>query len=92
MSITLPPRAEALLQKKMVEGGYDTPGQVIEEALQLLEERDWVRQRRLEELRKEIAVGLEQLDRGEYVIFDEDEVRRLNAEGRERLTARTQKQ
>ena len=88
MSLTLPPRLESLVRQKVEDGLYESPGQVMEEALLLLDERDRLRQRRLEELRQDIAIGLEQLERGEYVILDEEEVRRMNAEGRQRLEAR----
>jgi len=45
---------------------------VVREALRLLEERDQLRTIRLETLRKEIMVGIEQSDRGE--VFDGEEV------------------
>jgi antitoxin ParD1/3/4 len=38
---------------------------VVREALRLLEERDQLRELKLEELRKFVAVGIEQADRGE---------------------------
>jgi antitoxin ParD1/3/4 len=58
---------------------------VVEEALRLLEERDRDRQARLEELRHQIALGLEQLDRGNSRPFDEEAVKRVIARGRQRL-------
>jgi antitoxin ParD1/3/4 len=67
MPLTLTPQLEALVRQKVDAGLYHSPGQVLEEALRLLDERDASRQQRLEELRREIAVGLEQLDRGEGV-------------------------
>ena len=50
-----------------------------------------MRKSRLEELRKEIAIGIEQLDRGEYTEYDEntlgDHFEEIKAEGRRRLAA-----
>lgn len=55
--------------RSLVQGGrYASEGDVIEEALRLLEERD--EQAKLDELRREIAVGVEQADRGELAPFD----------------------
>jgi antitoxin ParD1/3/4 len=45
---------------------------VVREALRLLEERDQLRELKLEELRKFVAVGIEQADRGEVAPLDMD--------------------
>jgi antitoxin ParD1/3/4 len=55
--------------RSLVQGGrYSSEDDVIEEALRLLEERD--EQAKLTELRGEIAIGIEQADRGELAPFD----------------------
>ncbi|MGV3723205.1 MAG: ribbon-helix-helix domain-containing protein [Actinomycetota bacterium] len=64
MTVTLPPELEALVDRKVAEGSYDSGLQVIQTALQLLEARD---QAKLEQLRADVAVGLAQLDRGEAI-------------------------
>ena len=48
-------------------GHYQTQSEVLREGLRLLKEREEVKQLRLAELRKEIAVGSEQADRGQFV-------------------------
>jgi antitoxin ParD1/3/4 len=48
-------------------GYYQTQSEVLREGLRLLKEREEVKQIRLAELRKEIAVGIEQADRGKFV-------------------------
>ena len=48
-------------------GYYQTQSEVLREGLRLLKEREEVKQMRMAELRKEIAVGGEQADRGEFV-------------------------
>ena len=48
-------------------GYYQTQSEVLREGLRLLKEREEVKQMRLAELRKEIAVGAEQADRGQFV-------------------------
>lgn len=65
MNISLSPELEAYVRRKMAGGGYVSASEVVREALRLLEEQDMFRAMKLEELRKEIAIGVEQLDRGE---------------------------
>ncbi len=79
MAITLPAELEARLKQKVEDGLYSSMEQVIEEALRALDERDRQRQERLAELRREIALGLEQLDRGGAKLFDEEAVERIIA-------------
>jgi antitoxin ParD1/3/4 len=67
MSIPLTPEIEQIIQEKVQSGRYLSASEVVREALRLLEERDRLHQLRLEELRKEIAVGIEQADRGELL-------------------------
>ena len=65
MHVILPPELEKLVTAKVQSGRYTSTGEVIHEALRLLEERDRLRDMRLQELRDKIAEGLAQLDRGE---------------------------
>lgn len=48
-------------------GHYQTQSEVLREGLRLLKEREEVKQLRLAELRKEVASGGEQADRGQFV-------------------------
>jgi len=48
-------------------GYYQTQSEILREGLRLLKEREDLKQLRLAELRKEIAVGAGQADRGEFV-------------------------
>ena len=67
MNVSLTPELEELINQKVDSGLYHSASEVIREALRLLKEQDELRQFRLEQLRKEIASGLEQLDRGEGI-------------------------
>ena len=67
MTIQLSPELEALVQQKVTDGSYPSMEQVMVEALRALDERDQQRQAQLEELRREVALGLQQLDQGQYV-------------------------
>ena len=74
MSFSLPPHLEALVRAQVESGRYESFRQVVEEALQLLQERDEIEALRRERLRREIATGLYQADNRQLV--DRDEVYR----------------
>ena len=73
MSVDLALDLESLVREKVESGLYRSPDDVLREALRLLEDRDRLRAIRLEELRKEIAIGIDQADRGESAPFDAKE-------------------
>jgi len=75
MNISLTPELEALVHEKVKSGLYHSASEVIRQALRLLEEREQLRQIRLNDLRKEIAIGLEQIERGEVVPFDAEAIK-----------------
>jgi antitoxin ParD1/3/4 len=64
MSVILNSRIEALVLKRVEAGRYSTPDEVIEEALQALDERE-----QLVRLREAIAVGDAELARGEGIPY-----------------------
>jgi antitoxin ParD1/3/4 len=72
MNVSLTPELEKFVQQKVKTGRYLSASEVILEALRLLKERDIQRQMRLEKLRLEVTVGIEQSNRGET--FDGEEV------------------
>jgi antitoxin ParD1/3/4 len=67
MNVSLTPELEQLIRKKVEGGLYLSASEVVREALRLLEERDRVNAMKLDELRKEIQIGIDQADRGELV-------------------------
>ena len=79
MNISLNPHFEELIKAKVDSGLYNSVSEVVREALRLLEERDQLRSIRLEELRREIQLGLSS---GESTILDIEELKAL---GRQRL-------
>lgn len=83
MNISLTPELDKLIAAKVASGRYQSASEVVREGLRLLEERDMVRQARLEEVRRQVAVGLGQARRGELVdgeqVFEELERRQTCA-------------
>ena len=52
----------------LLQGGqYQSQSEVLREGLRLLKEREEIKQLRLDVLRKEIALGIEQADQGQFV-------------------------
>jgi antitoxin ParD1/3/4 len=63
MNVTLPPELEAMVRERIDSGRYHDVGEVVREALRQLAERE----RRLDELHAALAIGEEQIARGEVV-------------------------
>ncbi len=65
MSISLTPELEEFIQSQVESGKYASTEEVIIAGIKLLEERENIYQGRFEELKREIIIGVEQLERGE---------------------------
>jgi antitoxin ParD1/3/4 len=78
MNVSLTPELERFVTQKVESGLYATGSAVICEALRLLQERE----RSIEELRKQIGLGIEQADRGEVAPLD---MEAILAKSREQL-------
>jgi antitoxin ParD1/3/4 len=59
MNVSLTKELEELVNEKVKTGRYLSASEVVREALRLLEERDRIREMRLEELRKDVRKGLD---------------------------------
>src|SRR5438094_399031 len=76
MNVSLTPELERLVTAKVRTGLYGSASEVVREALRLLKERDRVQSARIEQLRREIDIGLEQLGGGRTVQFDPADLKR----------------
>ena len=65
MNVNLTPELEALVQRKVKSGRYNSASEVVREALRLLEQRDEVRQLQMQALRKTVDEGQSAFERGE---------------------------
>lgn len=82
MNVSLTQEWEQLVNEKVANGLYPSASEVVREGLRLLKERDEMQALRLQELRRDISIGLEQTQRGEVAPLDVEEIK---AEGRRRL-------
>ena len=85
MNISLNPHLEEWVKGKVESGFYNSASEVMREALRLLEERDQLRELRVEELKREIQKGI---DSGEATPLD---IEAIKARGRQRLAAQQEK-
>jgi antitoxin ParD1/3/4 len=84
MNISLNPHFEELVKGKVESGLYNSVSEVMREALRLLEERDQLRDLRLDALRLDIQTGM---DNGEATPLD---IEGIKSRGRKRLDATQQ--
>lgn len=82
MNVSLTPELEKMVAERVASGRYASASEVIREALRLLDERD-----RLNHLRQDVRMGLDQLDQGRHRPFDDQVVKRIKKQGRKRAAA-----
>ncbi len=89
MNISLPPALEKFIQDKIGSGCYSTASEVVRDGLRMLQEQDRLAQMRLNELRREVQMGIDAIERGEYKTYNREELRELfgqiKRDGRKRL-------
>jgi antitoxin ParD1/3/4 len=81
MAIQLPADIEARIQERVERGDFPDAGEVIREAMRLLDAQE----SQLEELRAKLQVGLDQLDRGEGIPFTPELVSQMRRDAEERF-------
>jgi antitoxin ParD1/3/4 len=88
MNVNLGPAFDQFVAELLGSGLYQSQSEVLREGLRLLKEREDLRKARLEALRKEIAIGVEQADRGEFVDGERvfQELRRRSGERRRKAS------
>ena len=70
MNVSLTQELEAMVKDKVRGGMYHSASEVIRAGLRLLKDQDKLYEIRLAELRKEVAIGVEQADRGQVAPLD----------------------
>ena len=80
MTVTLTPEIETLIAEKIGNGLYRSTDDVVREAFRLFKEN--------EELRREIAIGAEQLKQGQYKDYEsvDELIEDIRTRGQARLT------
>lgn len=84
MNISLPQQLEEWVDNRVKSGMYQSASEVLREALRLLIEQEELKQIRAQELRRQLQVGVGQLDRGASRTFDEGVTAEVKKAGRKR--------
>ena len=82
VAISLKDEDQHFLEEVVKSGRYLSESEVVAEALSDFRVREAIRRAKLDELRAKVQVGIEQADRGDFVEFTAEDVKR---EGRARL-------
>jgi antitoxin ParD1/3/4 len=80
MNVSLDPELEQFIHNQVESGKYTSTDAAIAAGIRLLEQLERIYQGRFEELKREILLGIEQLDRGERLDGKEviEQLRREN--------------
>ena len=87
MNVSLTPELEQWVQSKVESGFYGSSSEVVRDALRLLHQFEGERARKLNELRSDLQVGLEQLKAGKGREFNQSLVGEIKSKGRDKLGA-----
>jgi putative addiction module CopG family antidote len=85
MNVSLTADLEQWVSERIEHGIYQSPSEIVQEALLLLQEHDRLQQVRLKKLREHLTVGVTQLERGEGRPFTNDIVNEIKQQGRRQL-------
>jgi putative addiction module CopG family antidote len=66
MQIDITSNSEIFIKQKLMEGNYQSPQELIDDAIRLLQEQDIIRKHRISEVNKKLKEGLESLQKGEF--------------------------
>ena len=66
MNVSLTPELENIVENKVKGGLYNSASEVVREGLRLLQQRDEMRELKLEALRNEIQKGIDDLESGRF--------------------------
>jgi antitoxin ParD1/3/4 len=66
MTVTLTPEQQKFIAERMSRGEYSSPEKIVDEGLKLIQAKEQY-QGRLVELRRELQIGVDQLNRGEVL-------------------------
>ncbi len=86
MEISLNSKMQQWINEKVDSGFYNNSSEIILEGLRLLRMQEQQRHAMAEDLRKELFIGLKQLDAGKSIDFDQAAVRNIKHAGRSRYS------
>ena len=85
MEVQITPKIDEWISEKVNSGLYRSFDEVILEGLRLLIRQEEQRLAMTEDLRREILIGVSQLDSGKSAVFDSNLVTKIKKDSRNRL-------
>lgn len=82
MNISLTPTLDKWVENKVKSGQYTSSSEVIREGIRLLQQKEEHQQNMLNELKKEVQVGLNQLDSGKKKNLTPSVIEKIKKKGR----------
>ncbi|HYG77530.1 MAG TPA: type II toxin-antitoxin system ParD family antitoxin [Planctomycetota bacterium] len=67
MNVSLTPELEKFVTKLVKSGNYQSASEVVRDGLRLMQERDEIREAKLQALRADLKLGLDSIERGNVV-------------------------
>jgi antitoxin ParD1/3/4 len=86
MNVSLTPELEQYVNGKVRSGLYHSASEVVRAGLRLLKEKDEIHQKKLQELRREIQIGIDQAERGQVSAVSKQTLVEIKAGGSKRPT------
>ncbi len=72
LTVSVPAHVDAFIKDRIASGRFETAGDVVGAAIALLEERERLREAVIDEIRRDIEIGIAQADAGQ--VRDGEEV------------------
>ncbi len=72
LTVSVPAHVDAFIKDRVARGRFESPGDFVREAITLLEERERQRDAVIDEIRREIEIGIAQAEAGQ--VRDGEEV------------------
>ena len=91
MNISLTPELEKFIQSKVESRMYQTASEVVREAIRLMAQQDQDRQAKFEALKRDVQLGIDQFERGEYIEGKDLTVERIRKSVIKRLSDRLER-
>jgi antitoxin ParD1/3/4 len=87
MKISLTRELEQFVARKVASGSYRNASEVIREGLRVLRKHEKSRRDAVQNLRRELLIGIQQADSGKTSPFNDATLRRIKARGRQRRSS-----
>ena len=91
LNVSLTPQQETRVRERVASGEYVSASEVVRAALRLLDQQDELRKLKLEELRKEVMIGVAQAKAGEVEELNAATIDSVKSRGRKRLASSKRK-